>query len=253
MSEQLLKITDLCAGVAEKQILKNLSLTVNEGEVHAIMGPNGAGKSTLSNVLTGKFGYEITGGTIEFKGKNLLELKPEERAGEGIFLCMQYPVEISGVSVNNFLKHAVNAVRKYRGEKELDAAEFLKLLKSEAKKLNIAPEMLKRELNVGFSGGEKKRLETLQMSLLQPSLAILDEADSGLDIDALKMFAEGVNSLRNQHNSLLIITHHINLLDYINPDFVHIYADGRIIKSGGKELAEIVEKNGYGEFLQAVE
>ena len=247
----MLKIENLTAGVAQKEIIKNLSLEINEGEVHAIMGPNGAGKSTLSHILTGKPNYEVSGGSIKFNNKNLLELKPEERAGEGLFLCMQYPVEIAGVTANNFLKHAVNAVRKYRGDKELDSAEFLKLLKEKAKALNISSEMLKRELNVGFSGGEKKRLETLQMSLLEPKLAILDEADSGLDVDALKTVAEGVNMLHNQHNSLLIITHHLNLLKLITPDFVHIYIDGQIVKTGGYELAEMVENNGYGEFLKA--
>ena len=244
----LLEIKNLSAGVANKEIIKNLSLNINAGEVHAIMGPNGAGKSTLSHILTGKPNYEVTSGSIWFNNKNLLKLKPEERAGEGLFLCLQYPVEIPGVTTNNFLKHAVNAVRKYRGEKELDAAEFLKLLKEKAKALNISADMLKRELNVGFSGGEKKRLETLQMSLLEPKLAILDEADSGLDVDALKTVAEGVNLLHNQQNSLLIITHHLNLLQLIKPDFVHIYIDGQIVKTGGYELAEQVEKNGYGEF-----
>ena len=246
----LLKIQNLSAGVAQKEIIKNLSLEINEGEVHAIMGPNGAGKSTLSHILTGKPNYEVISGRVEFNAKDLLNLKPEERAGEGLFLCMQYPVEIPGVTANNFLKHAVNAVRKYKGEKELDSAEFLKLLKAKAKSLNISPDMLKRELNVGFSGGEKKRLETLQMSLLEPKLAILDEADSGLDVDALKMVAEGVNSLHNEHNSLLIITHHLNLLQLIRPDFVHIYVDGTIVKTGGYELAQTVENNGYGEFLK---
>ena len=247
----LLEIKNLSAGVAQKEIIKNLSLTVNAGEIHAIMGPNGAGKSTLSHILTGKPNYEVNGGSVKFNGKNLFGLKPEERAGEGLFLCMQHPVEIPGVATNNFLKHAVNAVRKYRGENELDSAEFLKLLKEKAKALNISPDMLKRELNVGFSGGEKKRLETLQMSLLEPKLAILDEADSGLDVDALKTVAEGVKSLHNQHNSLLIITHHLNLLNLVRPDFVHIYIDGQIVKTGGFELAQKVENNGYGEFLKA--
>ena len=247
----LLDIKNLYAGVAQKEIIKNLSLKLNAGEIHAVMGPNGAGKSTLSHILTGKPNYEVSAGEIYFNGKNLLDLKPEERAGEGLFLCMQYPVEIPGVATNNFLKHAVNAVRKYRGEKELDAAEFLKMLKEKAKALNISADMLKRELNVGFSGGEKKRLETLQMSLLEPKLAILDEADSGLDIDALKTVAEGVNLLHNQQNSLLIITHHLNLLKLIRPDFVHIYIDGQIVKTGGFELAEEIENNGYGEYLKA--
>lgn len=244
----LLKINNLTAGVADKEIIRNLSLEIGEGEVHAIMGPNGAGKSTLSNILCGKPDYEVRSGEVYFNGKNLLELKPEERAGEGLFLCMQYPVEIPGVATNNFLKHSVNAVRKYKGEKELDSAEFLKLLKDKAKSLNISADMLKRELNVGFSGGEKKRLETLQMSLLEPKLAILDEADSGLDVDALKTVAEGINLLHNEHNSLLIITHHLNLLKLIKPDYVHIYIEGQIVKTGGYELAESVENNGYGEF-----
>ena len=247
----LLDIKNLYAGVAQKEIIKNLSLSVNAGEVHAIMGPNGAGKSTLSHILTGKPNYEVSAGEIYFNGKNLLDLKPEERAGEGLFLCLQYPVEIPGVATNNFLKHSVNAVRKYHGEKELDSAEFLKLLKEKAKALNISADMLKRELNVGFSGGEKKRLETLQMSLLEPKLAILDEADSGLDVDALKTVAEGVNLLHNQQNSLLIITHHLNLLKLIHPDFVHIYVDGQIVKTGGFELAEEIENKGYGEYLKA--
>lgn len=251
MTTPLLEVKNLCARVAEKEIIKNFSLTINEGEVHAIMGPNGAGKSTLSYVLTGKDGYEVTSGSVMFKGKNLFDLKPEERACAGIFLCMQYPISIPGVATSNFLKHAVNSVRKYNNLPELDAAEFLKLLRTEAKKLDITPDMLKREINVGFSGGEKKRLETLQMSLLKPSLAILDEADSGLDIDALKVVAEGINSLRNENNSLLIITHHLNLLNYIQPDFVHIYADGHIVKSGSKDLAIELEQNGYGEFLKA--
>lgn len=247
----LLDIKNLYAGVAQKEIIKNLSLKLNAGEIHAIMGPNGAGKSTLSHILTGKPNYEVSAGEIYFNGINLLDLKPEERAGEGLFLCMQYPVEIPGVATNNFLKHSVNAVRKYRGENELDSAEFLKLLKEKAKTLNISADMLKRELNVGFSGGEKKRLETLQMSLLEPKLAILDEADSGLDVDALKTVAEGVNLLHNQQNSLLIITHHLNLLKLIRPDFVHIYIDGQIVKTGGFELAEEIENNGYGEYLKA--
>lgn len=247
----LLKIENLNAGVANKEIIKNLSLEINEGEIHAVMGPNGAGKSTLSHILTGKPNYEVVSGSIWFNNKNLLKLKPEERAGEGLFLCMQHPVEIPGVSTNNFLKHAVNAVRKYRGDHELDSAQFLKLLKEKAKALDISPDMLKRELNVGFSGGEKKRLETLQMSLLEPKLAILDEADSGLDVDALKTVAEGVKMLCNQHNSLLIITHHLNLLNLLRPDFVHIYIDGKIVKTGGFELAEVIENNGYSEFLKA--
>jgi Fe-S cluster assembly ATP-binding protein len=251
MSDVLLEIKNLCAGIAEKTIIKNLNLTIKKGEVHAIMGPNGAGKSTLSHVLTGKPGYEVTSGSAIFNGRDLLALKPEERACAGLFLSMQYPVAIPGVSTNNFLKHALNAKRRYNGLSELDAAEFLKILRSEAKALNISADMLKREINVGFSGGEKKRIETLQMRILQPSLAILDEADSGLDIDALKIVAEGINDLRTSENALLIITHHKNLLDYIQPDFVHIYADGHIIQSGNKTLAADVEQNGYGAYLRA--
>lgn len=248
----LLKIENLSAGVAEngKQIIKDLNLTINAGEVHAIMGPNGAGKSTLSYVLAGKSDYEVTTGEAWLNERNLLEMKPEERANAGLFLSMQYPVAIPGVTVSNFLKHAINAKRKYAGEPELDAAEFLKLLRGAAKELGISAEMLKRDINVGFSGGEKKRLEVLQMSLLQPRLAILDETDSGLDIDALRVVAEGVNKLRTPDNALLIITHHNDLLDLIEPDFVHIYADGHIVKSGNKNLALELEQSGYKSFLE---
>lgn len=251
MAETILQIRNLYAGVAEnkKEIIKGLDLTIKAGEIHAVMGPNGAGKSTLSYVLTGKPDYEITSGEVVFKNKNLLAMAPYERAAEGLFLSMQYPVAIPGVATNNFLKHAVNAQRKYRGLSELDAAEFLKLLRSKAKEYEISSEMLKREVNVGFSGGEKKRLEILQMSLLEPSLAILDEADSGLDIDALKIVAQGVQKWHNQNNALLIITHHLDLLNYIKPDFVHIYADGHIVKSGDMNLAVELEKNGYKNFL----
>lgn len=248
----LLKIENLTAGVAQKEIIKNFSLTINAGEVHAIMGPNGAGKSTLSYVLAGKSDYEVTSGKAWLNGQNLLEMKPEERANAGLFLSMQYPVAIPGVSVSNFLKHAVNAKRKYAGLPELDAAEFLKLLRSAAKELGISAEMLKREINVGFSGGEKKRMEILQMILLKPQLAILDEADSGLDIDALRVVAEGVNKLRTADNALLIITHHNDLLDLIKPDFVHIYADGHIVRSGDANLALELEQSGYKSFLEEV-
>ncbi len=252
MSDFLLQIKNLHAGITDdkKEIIKGLSLDIKAGEVHAIMGPNGAGKSTLSYVLTGKSDYEVTAGDIIFNGKNLLELSPSERASEGLFLSMQYPVAIPGVTTNVFLKHAINAQRKYKGLSELDAAEFLKLIRGAAKEFDVGSEMLKRELNVGFSGGEKKRLEILQLSLLQPSLAILDEADSGLDIDALRTVAEGVNKWHNQNNSLLIITHHLDLLNYIRPDFVHIYADGHIVKSGSMELAEDLEANGYRNYLE---
>lgn len=252
MSEVLLQIKNLYAGVAEnkKEIIKGLNLQICEGEVHAIMGPNGAGKSTLSYVLTGKPDYEMTSGQIIFNGKDISTLSPSERASEGMFLCMQYPVAIPGVSTNNFLKHSINAQRKYKGLPELDTAEFLKLIRSAAKEYNVSSEMLKREINVGFSGGEKKRLEILQLSLLQPRLAILDEADSGLDIDALHMVAEGVNKWHNKNNSLLIITHHLDLLNLIKPDFVHIYADGHIIKSGNFELAKELETSGYKNYLE---
>ena len=246
----LLEIEDLCARVADKEIVKDFSLTINEGEIHAIMGPNGAGKSTLSYVLCGKPGYEVTSGSVRFKGKDLLSMSVEERAREGLFLIMQYPVEIQGVPVTTFLKHAVNAVRKLQNLPELDTMEFIKTVREEGKKLGITPDMLKRPINVGFSGGEKKRLETLQLAILKPSLAILDEADSGLDIDALKVVAEGINAERNEHNALLVITHYQRLLNYIEPDYVHIYADGHIVKSGDKNLAIELEKNGYAAFVK---
>lgn len=246
----LLEIEDLCARVADKEIVKDFSLTINEGEVHAIMGPNGAGKSTLSYVLCGKPGYEVTSGSVRFKGKDLLSMSVEERAREGLFLIMQYPVEIQGVPVTTFLKYAVNAVRKHQNLPELDTMEFIKTVREEGKKLGITPDMLKRPINVGFSGGEKKRLETLQLAILKPSLAILDEADSGLDIDALKVVAEGINAERNEHNALLVITHYQRLLNYIEPDYVHIYADGHIVKSGDKNLAIELEKNGYAAFVK---
>ena len=246
----LLEIEDLCARVADKEIVKDFNLTINEGEVHAIMGPNGAGKSTLSYVLCGKPGYEVTSGSVRFKGKDLLSMSVEERAREGLFLIMQYPVEIQGVPVTTFLKHAVNAVRKHQNLPELDTMEFIKTVREEGKKLGITSDMLKRPINVGFSGGEKKRLETLQLAILKPSLSILDEADSGLDIDALKVVAEGINAERNEHNALLVITHYQRLLNYIEPDYVHIYADGHIVKSGGKDLAIELEKNGYAAFVK---
>lgn len=255
MTQKLLEIKDLHAGVAEtdKEIIKGLNLTLNAGETHAIMGPNGAGKSTLSYVLTGKPDYAVTAGVMQFCGQDLAALKPEERAALGIFLSMQTPVEIPGVTTQNFLKHAVNAVRKYNNLPELDAAEFLKLLRTKAKEFEVSAEILKREINVGFSGGEKKRLEILQLSLLQPKLAILDEADSGLDIDALKIVANGVNQWRTENNALLIITHHLDLLRQIKPDFVHIYADGRIVKTGNMALAEELDKNGYKNYLEAAQ
>lgn len=253
MTRTILKIQNLYAGVAEnhKEIIKGMNLEIHAGEVHVIMGPNGAGKSTLSYVMTGKPDYRITRGDIIFNNKNLLNLQPCERAAEGLFLSMQYPVAIPGISTSNFLKHALNAQRKYHNLPELDAAEFLKLLRETAKRFEVSAEMLKRDLNVGFSGGEKKRLEILQMSLLQPCLAILDEADSGLDIDALRIIAEGVNQWHTADNALLIITHHLDLLNYIQPDFVHIYADGHIVHSGDKNLAIELEKSGYKKFLDA--
>ena len=250
MTTPLLEIEDLHAEVSGKQIIKGLNLTINEGEIHAIMGPNGAGKSTLSYVLCGKPGYEVTSGSVLFKGKNLLAMSVEERAREGVFLIMQYPVEIPGVPTTTFLKHSVNAIRKHQDLPELDTMEFLKLVKEEGRKLGLDAEMLKRPINVGFSGGEKKRMETLEMSILKPEFAILDEADSGLDIDALKVVAEGVNCLRDNKRSMLLITHYQRLLNYIVPDFVHVFADGKIVKSGNKNLALELEQSGYAEFIK---
>ncbi len=250
MNTPLLEIEDLHAEVCGKSIIKGFNLTINEGEVHAIMGPNGAGKSTLSYVLCGKAGYKVTSGSVRFKGKDLLAMSTEERAREGVFLIMQYPVEIPGVATTAFLKHSVNAVRKHRGLPELDTMEFLKMVRAEGALLGIDGDMLKRPINVGFSGGEKKRMETLEMSILKPDFAILDEADSGLDIDALKVVAEGVNRLRDGHRSMLVITHYQRLLNYIVPDFVHVFADGHIVKSGDKNLALELEQNGYAEFVK---
>ncbi len=253
MTTPLLEIEDLYAGIEGKEIIKGFNLTINPGEVHAIMGPNGAGKSTLSNVLCGKPGYVVNSGKVLFKGKDLFKLSPEERAREGLFLSMQYPVEIPGVPVTSFLKHAVNAIRKHKGESELDTMEFIKMVREEGKKLGLDAEMIKRSVNVGFSGGEKKRLETLQMAVLKPELAILDEADSGLDIDALRVVAEGVNQLHNDSNGLLVITHYQRLLNYIVPDFVHVYADGKIVKTGDKSLALELEEKGYAGFVKEKE
>lgn len=241
----MLEIKNLHANVEGKDILKGINLTVPTGEVHAIMGPNGSGKSTLSYVLAGRDGYEITQGEILLNGENIMELAPEERAAAGVFLAFQYPVEIPGVQMTTFLKTALNAVRKQRGEKELDALDFLKLMKKKQKELNISDEMLKRAVNVGFSGGEKKRNEVLQMAMLEPTLAVLDETDSGLDIDALKIVADGVNALRDPKRSFLVITHYQRLLDYIVPDKVHVLANGKIIKTGDAELAKELEKTGY--------
>lgn len=250
MNTPLLEIEDLYAEVSGKPIIKGFNLTINEGEVHAIMGPNGAGKSTLSYVLCGKPGYEVTSGSVRFKGKDLLAMSTEERAREGVFLIMQYPVEIPGVPTTTFLKHSINAVRKHQALPELDTMEFLKMVKEEGRQLGIDSEMLKRPINVGFSGGEKKRMETLEMSIIKPDFAILDEADSGLDIDALKVVADGVNRLRNNKRSMLVITHYQRLLNYIVPDFVHVFADGKIVKSGNKDLALELEQNGYAEFTK---
>ena len=240
----MLKIKDLVAKVEGKEILKGLSLNINPGEIHAIMGPNGSGKSTLSNIITGKKGYEISGDII-FENKSLLDLEIEERAQKGIFLAFQYPLEITGVNTNNFLKTSLNVIKKARGEKELDAIEFLKLLKSKASELKFDNKFLSRQLNVGFSGGEKKKNEILQMLLLNPKLSILDETDSGLDIDALKIVAKAVNSLKSKDKSFLIITHYQRLLNYIKPDFVHVLMKGKIIKSGGREIALELEQKGY--------
>jgi Fe-S cluster assembly ATP-binding protein len=242
----MLTITNLQARVDDKPILKGINLSVRPGEVHAIMGPNGSGKSTLAQVLAGKPDYEVTGGSVEFDGKDLLELDPEERAREGMFLAFQYPVEIPGVSNSYFLKAALNAVRKHRGEAELDALEFMKLVKAKMKLLEMDPTFLSRSVNQGFSGGEKKRNEIFQMAVLEPRLALLDETDSGLDIDALKVVANGVNALRSPDRATVVVTHYQRLLNYIVPDFVHVLSEGRIIKSGGKELALELEAKGYG-------
>ena len=241
----MLEIKNLKARIEEKEILKGINLSVNNGEVHAIMGPNGSGKSTLASVLAGREGYDITDGEVFLRGNDILELSPEERAREGLFLAFQYPVEIPGVNSTYFLRSAVNQVRKHRGEEELDAMNFLKLVKAKMKELELAEEFLKRPVNAGFSGGEKKRNEILQMTMLNPCLAVLDETDSGLDIDALRIVADGVNRIKNQNNAQIVITHYQRLLDYIVPDFVHVLYDGRIIKSGDKTLAHDLEEKGY--------
>ena len=241
----LLEVTDLHARVAEKEILKGINLSVNAGEVHAIMGPNGSGKSTLAGVLSGRDAYEVTSGEVQFEGKDLLELEPEERAQEGLFLAFQYPVEIPGVNNTYFLKAALNSIRRYRGEEELDAAQFLRLVREKMKVLHIDPSLLNRPVNEGFSGGEKKRNEIFQMAVLDPKLAILDETDSGLDIDALKVVADGVNALRSPDRAVIVVTHYQRLLNYIVPDFVHVLSGGKIVKSGGKELALELEAQGY--------
>lgn len=241
----MLEIRDLEVKIENKPILKGVNLTVRPGEVHAIMGPNGSGKSTLSHVIAGRDGYEITGGEVIFNGKNLLDLAPEERAGEGVFLAFQYPVEIPGVNNVYMLKAALNGIRKYRGQPELDAIDFLKLVKTKTKSVGIDNALLNRPVNTGFSGGEKKRNEVFQMSVLEPHLAILDETDSGLDIDALKAVGDGVNQLRDSQRSFIVVTHYQRLLDHIVPDFVHVLAGGRIVRSGDRNLALELEKRGY--------
>jgi Fe-S cluster assembly ATP-binding protein len=242
----MLKIHDLHASVAGKEILKGLSLEVKPGEIHAIMGPNGSGKSTLANVLSGRDGYEVTAGTVEYRGRDLLDREPEERAGDGIFLAFQYPVEIPGVPNLYFLRMALNAQRRHRGEPEIAAEDFLRLVSEKLKLVHLEDGLQKRAVNEGFSGGEKKRNEIFQMLILEPRLALLDETDSGLDIDALKIVAEGVNAMRSPEFSAVVVTHYQRLLDYIVPDRVHVLADGRIVRSGGKELALELEKHGYG-------
>ncbi len=241
----MLTIKDLGAKVEEKQILNGIDLKVNAGEIHAIMGPNGSGKSTLASVLAGREDYEVTGGTVDFEGKDLLTLKPEERAREGIFMAFQYPVEIPGVSTINFMKTAINQIRNHRGQQPLDAVSFLSLMKEKMKLVGIDQSLLNRSLNEGFSGGEKKRNEIFQMAMLDPKLAILDETDSGLDIDALRIVANGVNKLRSKNNAIIVVTHYQRLLDYIIPDFVHVLYNGKIVKSGKKELALELEAKGY--------
>lgn len=249
----MLSIQNLKAKVQQKQVLQGISLTVNPGEVHAIMGPNGSGKSTLANVLAGREGYEVNGGEIIFQQRNLLELAPEERAALGLFLAFQYPIEIPGVNNMYFMKTALNSIRRARDEQELDAVDFLQLVKEKLKELDMCESFLKRAVNAGFSGGEKKRNEILQMLLLQPKLALLDETDSGLDIDALQTVAKGVNSVRGSDTAVIVVTHYQRLLNYIVPDYVHVLAHGRIIKSGGKELALELEEQGYGWIEKATE
>lgn len=241
----MLEIKNLTVSVEDKEILKGLDLTVNAGEVHSIMGPNGSGKSTLASVLAGREDYQVTGGSVDFQGRNLLDLSPEDRACEGVFMAFQYPVAIPGVSNTYFLRAALNSLRRYRGEEEIDAMDFLKLVREKTKLLKISNDLLSRPVNHGFSGGEKKRNEIFQMALLEPKLAILDETDSGLDIDALKHVADGVNALRSPDRATIVVTHYQRLLNYIVPDFVHVLVDGRIVKSGGKELALELESKGY--------
>ena len=248
MNEILLKIEGLHARIGDKEILKGVDLEIRKGEVHAVMGPNGAGKSTLSAVLTGKPMYEVTAGSITFLGQNLLEMSPEERSWAGIFLSFQYPVEIPGVTITNFMKAAMDAKRKHLGEKPLNGAEFLKLLRAKMDFVKMNPDFAKREVNVGFSGGEKKRGEIFQMAMLDPTLSILDETDSGLDVDALKIVADGVNALRTPEKSAIIITHYQKLLEYVVPDVVHVLKAGKIVATGGRELIEIIENQGFDKF-----
>jgi Fe-S cluster assembly ATP-binding protein len=246
----MLSIKNLQASVDGKEILKGINLDVRAGEVHAIMGPNGSGKSTLAHILAGRDGYEITGGAVELLGQDLLELETEERAHKGVFLAMQYPVELPGVNNMTFLRESLNAIRKARSQEGIDAVSFMKLVREKAKQVKLDEKLLKRSVNAGFSGGEKKRNEILQMAVLEPALAILDETDSGLDIDALRTVADGVNMLRSPDRALVVVTHYQRLLDYIEPDHVHVLADGRIIRSGGKELALELEEKGYGWLLE---
>jgi Fe-S cluster assembly ATP-binding protein len=242
----MLEIRNLQARVEEKQILRGLNLSIQAGEVHAIMGPNGSGKSTLANVLAGRPHYDVTGGEVLFEGKNLLEMPPEQRAREGVFLAFQYPTEIPGVNNTYFLRAALNAIKKHRGQEELDAVDFLALLREKMKLVELPESLISRSVNEGFSGGEKKRNEILQMAVLDPKLAVLDETDSGLDIDALRIVADGVNRLKSERHAVLVITHYQRLLNYLVPDFVHVLAGGKIVRSGGKELAHELEQKGYG-------
>ena len=248
----MLKIENLHAAIEGKEILKGIDLEVKAGEVHAIMGPNGSGKSTLAHVLSGRDGYQVSGGEVSFRGEGLLELEPEERARRGLFLAMQYPVELPGVNNMTFLRESLNAIRNARGEEEIDALSFMRLVRERAREVKLDEKLLKRSVNAGFSGGEKKRNEILQMAVLEPWLAILDETDSGLDIDALRTVADGVNRLRSPDRALIVVTHYQRLLDYIEPDHVHVLAGGRIIRSGGKELALELDERGYGWLLEEV-
>ena len=248
MKDILLEIKDLHAKAGEKEILRGINLTIRKGEIHAVMGPNGAGKSTLSAVLTGKPSYEVTSGSVTFMGRDLLEMKPEERAWAGLFLSFQYPVEIPGVSITNFMKTAINSRRKAQGLEPMKAGDFLKLMKEKMTLVQMKPEFARREVNVGFSGGEKKRNEIFQMAMLDPSLAILDETDSGLDVDALRIVADGVNSLHTPEKSAIVITHYQKLLEYVRPDIVHVLKEGRIVRTGGREIVEMIEKDGFEQF-----